>query len=84
MKAIRYDPPVNVSGYSIVAVSIVNALRHEAGGTCAFIGEKRPIAIICRGVDGENIFGIDGRRLDKAALQTLISQTSNFGAAATT
>jgi hypothetical protein len=84
MKTIRYDPPVDVSGYTVVVVSIVKALRHETKGACAFIGEKRPIAVICRSVDGESIFGVDGRRLDKAALQRLISQTGDSDGASAT
>ena len=84
MKAIRYDPPVNVSGHEIVVVCVVKTLANKDGGACAFVGEKRPIAVVCRGVDGESIFDLDGRRLDTSALQKLISQTSDFDGASAT
>jgi len=84
MKTIRYDPPVNVSGRAIVVISIVTASGYKDRGACVFVGEKRPIAVVCRCVDGESIFSVDGRRLDTSALQKLISQTSDCDGASAT
>lgn len=84
MKIIQYDPPVEVSGRAIVVVSIVKAMGCKGGAAYVFVGEKRPIAVVCRGVDGESFFGADGRCLDAAALQALLSQTANIDGASVT
>ena len=73
MIVFRHEPPINVSGRAFIAVARIRLTRHARNGALLFTGDKRPVAVICRGKDGEEIFDIDGRRIDAAALQALMA-----------
>ena len=76
MIVFQQEPPINVSGRAFVAVARVRLMRQARNGALLFTADKRPVAIICRGKDGEEIFDIDGRRIDAAALQALMVDQS--------
>ena len=69
----QHEPPINVSGRALIAVTRIKLMRHAQNGALLFTGDKRPVAVICRGEGGEEIFGIDGAQIDAAALQALIA-----------
>ena len=74
MRAVQYAPPVEVAGHAIVVVSVVTVSGYQKGGVYAFVGEKRPVAIVCRRDEGERILGLDGRNLDVAELDHLAAE----------
>ena len=69
----QHEPPIKVGGRALIAVSRITLMRHAQNGALLFTGDKRPVAVICRGEGGEKIFSIDGARIDAAALQALIA-----------
>lgn len=79
MIVFQHEPPINVSGCAIIAVARIRLMRNARNGVLFFTGDKQPVAVICRGEDGDEIFDIDGCRIDDAALQALtVVQTINF------
>ena len=69
----QHESPISVSGRAFIAVARIKLTRHARNGALIFTGDKRPIAIICRGEGGEEIFDIDGRQIDADGLQALIA-----------
>lgn len=73
MISIRCEPPLQVSGRTLIVVSRVSIGWFQQKGALFFCGDKRPLAIIIRGRGSEEIFGVDGRRIDASVLQSLIN-----------
>lgn len=67
----RYEPPIEVSGRTLIVVSRVKLGWLWRNRALAFFGDKRPAAIIIRDENGEEIFGVDGERMDIDMLHEL-------------
>jgi hypothetical protein len=76
MIVFQYEPARNISGRAFIVVARIRLVWHERSGALFLTGDKQPVAVICRGEDGEEIFDVDGRRIDSAALQALLVSQS--------
>ncbi|MCP4317722.1 MAG: hypothetical protein GY789_17310 [Hyphomicrobiales bacterium] len=72
MITFQRESPISVSGRELIVVARIRLIGHAQGHALMFTGEKRPVAVICRGEGGEEIFDMDGRRIEAAALQALM------------
>lgn len=71
MIVFQHEPPVYVAGRALIVVSRIELVKHAKDGALLFGADKRPVAIICRGEVGEEIFDANGRRIDAAGLEAL-------------
>ena len=71
MISIQHEPTVIVMDCELTVVVRIGVTSHARGDKWLFTGDKRPMAVICRTTDGEQIFGMDGRLIDAAGLKEL-------------
>lgn len=46
---------IEVCGLKMIVITRVTLIAHQVGGTLMFVGDKRPIAVICCRSDGEEV-----------------------------
>ena len=63
MITVREESPITVAGYTIVVVSRATVTKFSHHGAYSVVGNKQPIAIICRGDSKEDIFSPDGTQI---------------------
>ncbi len=73
MTKVQQEPPVTVAGRTLIAITRTKLATHRHGSACLFVGDKQTIAIICRGADGDAIFGGDGQPIDTGQLRSLLA-----------
>ncbi len=73
MISVEHEPTIIVSGYKITAVVRARVSRRALGGGWLFVGDKHPLAIICCTKDSEQIFDVNGCRIDAAELKKLMT-----------
>ena len=73
MISIRREPAVIISGCELTAVARISLEKYSQNGRWMFVGDKRPIAIICRTEYGEHIFDMEGRQIDAVELEKLVT-----------
>ena len=73
MISFQHEPTVVVSDCALTVVTRIRVTKHMHGGMWFFAGSKLPIAVICRSEVGEQILDTDGRHIDAAELNALIS-----------
>ncbi len=73
MISVEHEPTITVSGHEVTAIVRVSVNRRALGSRWLFVGEKHPLAIICRTEGSEQIFDVNGCRIDAAKLKKLMT-----------
>jgi len=70
------EPSVDVAGKTIAVLSRTQITGVEVGGVLLFSAEKQPVAVVCSGDAGDELFALDSEPIDPAGLQVLAEKTS--------
>ena len=70
----QQERPVMVSGRTITAIARTRVSTHLTRGGFLITVDKQPLASVCRGTGEDEIIGIDGCKIDEAALKNLMAE----------